>query len=190
MTHDTHKTLVLLLAVLASAVLCAGAATAQELPGERDNATEQNTDLTNQLGDLAVHDYSYDNGEMTVTATWRGSTPTTVTMTEMIELDSAGSTKISFKTIRLVPGSKTEIDIAAEQNRGTAAVQLTTPESLENNDALVLQAGDPGTRAPIPFGTASILIGAAAIAGAGLAFAFTAREHEDGGDAERRERLA
>lgn len=189
MTHDTHKTLVLLAIALASAILCAGAASAQQLPGE-SNETADAADLTNQLGDLAIHDYDYDDGEMTISATWRGSTPTTVTLTEMIELDSAGSTEISFKTVRLLPGDKTEITVAAEQRRGTAAVMLTTPESIDNNNALVLQAGDPAGSSPIPFGTASLLIGAAAVSGAGLAFAFTAREHEDGGDAERRERLA
>lgn len=78
----------------------------------------------------------------------------------------------------------------SERASGTAAVLLTTEQSVQNSNALVLQAGDATARGPVPFRTASILIGAAALGGGGLAFAFTAREHEDDADAERRERVA
>ena len=189
------QTLVLLAAVLAGAVLLAsaivGTATAQELPGQNETNTPQATQAVEQLGDLVIHAYDYDDGEMTIDATWGGASPTSLTATEMVEMDSGGATEISFKQIRLMPDSRTEITMAVdERSSGVAAVLLSTPNSIENSDALLLQAGDAVERGPVPFGTASILVGLAALGGAGGAFAFTAREHEDDAEGERRERIA
>lgn len=186
--------LALLAIVLAGAVLLAGAiagtASAQELPGQT-NETDDATEVAEQLGDLVVHSYEYDDGEMTIEATWNGNVPETLTATEMIEMDSGGATEISFKQLRLMPDRRQEITMqVSERSSGTAAVLLTTEQSVQNSNALVLQAGDATNRGPVPFSTATILIGAAALGGGGLAFAFTAREHEDDADAERRERLA
>lgn len=159
-------------------------------PTNSSEQPEDPTEVTDQLGDLVIHSYSYDGEEMTISASWRGNMSTTVTLTEMIEMDSGGSSKISFKRVRMLPDTRRNIKIQIdERSSGTAAVLLTTPESVENSNALILQEGDAKNRGPIPFSTASMLIGGAAIAGAGLAFAFTARAHENS-EAERRERIA
>lgn len=173
-------------------LLAAGTGAAQELPGDdNETTTPAPTEKTEQLGDLVVHSYEYGDGTMTITATWEGPTPTTLTLTEMIELDSGGATEISFKKVRLLPRETTEIEVALEKrSSGTAAVMLSTPESIEESNALVLQAGDAVDRGPIPFGTASGLIGAAAIGGAGMAFVLTARSYRDDHEGDRRERIA
>ena len=191
-TNRRRQILALLVSLaLAGTVLGAAVpATAQELPGD-ETETPHPTQVTEQLGDLVVHDYSYNGETMTITATWRGDLPTTLTLTEMIEQDSAGATEISFKQVRLVPGEQTEIEIALEErSSGTAAALLTTPESVENANALVLQSGDAVERGPIPFGTATVLVGLAAVGGAGMAFALTARSYRDDDQGERRERIA
>jgi len=190
--HRRRQILALLVSLaLAGTVLSVAVpATAQELPGD-ETETPHPTQVTEQLGDLVIHDYSYNGDTMTITATWRGDLPTTLTLTEMIEQDSAGATEISFKQVRLVPGEQTEIEIALEErSSGTAAALLTTPESVENANALVLQSGDAVERGPIPFGTATVLVGLAAVGGAGMAFALTARSYRDDDQGERRERIA
>ncbi|MCU4716810.1 hypothetical protein [Halapricum hydrolyticum] len=186
-------TVTLLLVFLGLAFLAASAS-AQELPGDgtpTPTPTPEGTDVVEQLGDLVVHSYEYDGDVMTVKATWRGDTPTTLTLVEMLEMDSGGATEISYKQVRLLPDETTTIEIALEErSSGTAAALLSTPESVERGDALVLQSGDVVERGPIPFGTASLLIGLAAIGGAGMAFALTARSYRDDHEGERRERIA
>ncbi|MCW8172799.1 hypothetical protein D8S78_13300 [Natrialba swarupiae] len=101
-----------------------------------------------------IHSYEYDGESetMQIEATWVGSSPTTVTLTEMIELDSEGSTDISFQEQRLSPDESVTIEMGAEQRSGgTAAILVSTPQSVDNGNALVLQAGDAGGSTPIPF---------------------------------------
>jgi|GEM_PF-2705246 len=190
-----HLLLVLLTVLVfgLTIALLAPAASAQELPSDDTETPEPNTtQVTEQLGDLVVHDYSYDGETMTIDVTWRGDLPTTLTLTEMIEQEQGGATEISFKQVRLMPDETTTIEIALEErSSGTAAALLTTPESVEQSNALVLQSGSPASdRGPIPFSTASALIGTAAIGGAGMAFALTARRYRDDHEGERRERVA
>lgn len=194
-SQKVAQTLLLAFMALTLAIgagLIAASASAQELPGQNETVTPSETDVQDQLGDLVVHDYSYDakSATMTIDMTWKGDRPETITLTEMIELDSAGSTTISFKTVRLFPGERHSIQIGAEKSSGTAAVLLTTEQSVQNNDALVLQAGDGVERGPVPFGTASGLIAVAAIGGAGLTFAAVVRSYREDEEGERRERIA
>lgn len=183
--------LAFLIVLLGVGLIAAAPASGQELPSDDTTVTPEGTQVTEQLGKLVVHDYSYDGETMTIEATWRGTGPTTLTLTEMIEQDSAGATQISFKRVRLLPGERTEIEIALEERQsGTAAALLSTPESVERGNALVLQSGDAVERGPIPFGTATVLVGLAAVGGAGMAFALTARSYRDDDQGERRERIA
>jgi archaellum component FlaF (FlaF/FlaG flagellin family) len=179
--------------LLIGAGLIAASASAQQ-QGETTNATgPEGTQVADQLGDLVVHSYSYDEEEqeMTINATWTGSTSTQVTLTEMLTLDSEGSTQISFKQIRLDSGERTEITIGAEKSDGTAAILVTTPQSVENSNALILQSGDGADRGPVPFGLASIAVAGSAVGAAGLSFAFVRRDREGDDEAEdRRERIA
>jgi hypothetical protein len=138
--RERRVVLVLLATV---ALLSAGltGASAQELPGGNETTAPERTAIYDQLGDLVVHSYSYEDGEMTLEVSWRGTTPETVTITEMVALDSGGSQRISFKKIRLLPDERTEITVSARMKDGTAAVLLTTPQSVERSEALLVQHG-------------------------------------------------
>jgi len=152
------------------------------------NESDGSTEIADQLGDLVINDYSYSDGEMQISATWRGEAPTTVTLTEMIELDSGGSTSISFQRVRLLPDDSTEITVSARQRSGgTAAVLVSTPESVRNESALVLQAGSPSDRGPVPFNIAVALIVLASAGGGGAAFgALRSKRDSDDDDWHRR----
>jgi len=134
-----------------------------------------------QLGDLVVHPYDYRNGRMDVTMTWEGRGTTQATLTEMIELDSEGTTAISFQTQRLLPGERTELTIDAEERTGgAAAVLVTTPQGTAMNEALVLQAGEPTETTLIPQRNAILGAALSAAGAAGLTFVFVLRrKHED-----------
>jgi len=144
--------------------------------GTLDDPNEPDEELADQLGDLTVHEYSYSDGQMTIQATWTGATPETVTLTEMIELDSEGSTAISFQQQRLIPGERTEITMAVEErSSGTAAVLLTTPQGTERNEALVLQAGEPTNWPTIGLDSAIAATGLSAAGAAAFTFVFVLR---------------
>lgn len=102
-------------------------------------------EVSDQLGDLVIHDYEYRAGAgvMVIEASWRGETPTTITLTEMVTLDSGGSATVSFKQVRILPDERTTIRVSVGESGGVAAVLLTTPESVEANEALILQEGKP-----------------------------------------------
>jgi outer membrane biosynthesis protein TonB len=124
--------------------------------GSTPEPTPEPEQIEEQLGDLIIHSYDFDTndagdgGVFTIKATWTGRAPEQTTLTEMIELDSAGSTQISFQQQRLRPGEKTTIKMdAAIRSGGTAAIMVTTSESVENGEAIVLQDGDPKERPAI-----------------------------------------
>lgn len=172
----------------ALAVASSGAV-AQEQP---DDPTEQNDstptpaeeltpeeEIEDQLGDLVIHSYDYDGDteRMTIEMSWQGRAPTTATLTEMIELDSGGSTQISFQRQRLRPDERTEVKIGARQRTGgTAAVLLTTPESVDRGEGLVLQDGDPDEYPSIRFANVILGISLSAVGSAGLVFVFVVRK--------------
>ena len=178
--------LVLVFGFGALAVASSGAV-AQEQP---DDPTEQNEttpeeelipeeEIEDQLGDLVIHSYDYDGDteRMTIEMSWQGRAPTTVTLTEMIELDSGGSTQISFQRQRLRPDERTEVAIGARQRTGgTAAIMVTTPESIDAGNALILQDGDPDEYPAINFQNVILAIGLTSVGSAGLAFVFVLRK--------------
>jgi len=169
--------------------LCASPATAQSVNESANESNESDTQQkADQLGPLVINQYSYGDGEMRIAATWTGEAPTTVTLTEMIELDSGGSTSISFQRVRLLPDDSTEITVSARQRSGgTAAVLVSTPESVRNESALVLQAGSPSDRGPVPFNIAVALIVLASAGGGGAAFgALRSKRDSDDDDWHRR----
>jgi hypothetical protein len=157
-------------------LVAAGPATAQAGNDTAENQTAVDEEIQDQLGDLNIHEYSYSDGQFTIEATWKGVGTTRVTMTEMIELDSSGSTDISFERVRLVPGERTEITMAAEERSGgTAAILLTTPQGTQQGDALVLQSGSPTSYPSISFQNVLVAIGLTAIGAAGLVFVLVVR---------------
>lgn len=168
----TLRACVAVVAIVAIAAIVPAAAVADD-PAENDTALEDdpNVEIADQLGDLVVHDYSYDSeaGVLEIEATWTGDRPTTTTATEMVELDSGGSTQISFEQVRLTPDETVELAMDVdERTDGTAAVLVTTSESIDEGDALVIQAGDPSTWGSVPSGwAAALVVIAAGVTGAG-----------------------
>ena len=139
-------------------------------PAEELAAEEQ---IADQLGDLVIHSYDYDDSTetMTIEASWQGRAPTRATFVEMIELDSGGSTEISFQRVRLRPDERTEISVSATtRTGGTAAIMVTTPESISNGNALILQDGDPDEYPAINFSNVLLAIGLTSIGSVGVAF--------------------
>lgn len=106
---------------------------------------DESVEMADQLGDLVIHNYEYraEGGEMVIEASWRGETPTTVTLTEMVTMDSGGSSQVTFKQVRLLPDTRTTIRVSVDESGDVAAVLLTTPESVDANEALILQEGSP-----------------------------------------------
>jgi hypothetical protein len=174
--------LVLLFGFGALAVASTGAI-AQEQPAENETTPEEELtpeeEIEDQLGDLVIHSYDYDGDteRMTIEMSWQGRAPTTVTLTEMIELDSGGSTQISFQRQRLRPNERTEVKIGARQRTGgTAAVLLTTPESVDRGEGLVLQDGDPDEYPSIRFANVVLGMSLTAVASAGIVFVVVVRK--------------
>lgn len=169
----------LVFVLFVSMALVSGVSAQDDTPGNETVADEQ---IAEQLGDLIIHEYDYSDGEadepgeFTIEMTWGGRAPEQVTLTEMIELDSAGSTQISFQQQRLAPDKRTEITMDAEiRSGGTAAVMVTTTQSVEAGDAVVLQDGDPTERPTITFRNVVFAMGlTSALTGAG-AFVFVLR---------------
>jgi len=169
----------ILTAMLVLAGVAVTPAAAQELPGDSNESESETTTLAEQLGNLKIHSYTYDGQQMNITATWAGETGTRVTLTEMVALDSAGSAQISFKRVRLLPDRKTQITVSVEERpSGVAAVLVTTPESVERGDALVLQSGSPSTSQPVPFNIALTFAVLSAGGGAGTVFAYVRRKRD------------
>lgn len=169
-------------------VLCAGVAltfaagaSAQETTPANETATPEE-EIAEQLGDLVIHSYEYTDGAddepgtFTIEMTWAGRAPEQVTLTEMIELDSGGSTQISFQQQRLRPDERTEITMDAEvRSGGTAAIMVTTAQSVENGEAVVLQDGDPRERPAIHFQNVILAVGLSSTLTAAGAFVFVLR---------------
>jgi hypothetical protein len=170
--------MVVLMMIFAGAAIFAASAQAQEQTPQ-NNETAIDEQVQDQLGDLVIHTYDYDGSTetMTIEASWTGRAPTRATFVEMIELDSGGSTKLSFQRIRLTPDQRTEITVSVEKRTGgTAAVLVTTPESIDRGDALVLQDGDPTDYPAIRFQNVLLAIFITSIGSAGMAFVFVLKK--------------
>jgi hypothetical protein len=134
------------IAVMVMASISTAPVSAQSAGNATTTAPEDDpVAVADQLGDLVIHDYEYRDGPgvMVIEATWTDRAPTTLTLTEIVTLDSGGSATISFKQVRLMPDERTEIRIAVDGSDGVAAVLLTTPASVDQDEALILQEGAP-----------------------------------------------
>jgi len=156
-------------------VLSAGAtpAMSQDIGANESDETEE---IYDELGQLTVETVEYSGGQFEITMRWNGDTPEQVSLTELIELDSSGSTGISIQQQRLLPRATTTVTISAEQSSGTAAVILSTESSIQNGNALVIQEGNPTDRDPVPFNLAAIAVGASALIGVGVSIALVVRK--------------
>jgi hypothetical protein len=155
-------------------------------------ADSPDAEIAEQLGDLVIHSYEYEDrddgpGRFTINMTWTGRAPEQVTLTEMLELDSGGSTQISFQQQRLVPGERTEVTMNAEvRSGGTAAILVSTAESVENGEAVVLQDGDPTERPSLKFRSVIMAVGLSSVlTGAGAFIVVLRRKHTENRTKER-----
>lgn len=176
--------------VLCVFALAGLAATAPAQAAQNDTADEpgnETAQIAEELGadhddwSLLIHEYDFNErdtgGEFEIEMTWEGPTPETVTATEMIELDSEGSTQISFHQSRLTPGERTTVTMDAEiRSGGTAAIMITTARSVDAGEAIVLQDGDPTERPAIEMRNVVLaMAGSAGVTGLG-AFVFVLRK--------------
>jgi hypothetical protein len=145
---NTRKVLVLAVVIVAIGTI------AVPVAGANNSTTESPTPTTTesagvekaeQLGDLVVHDYHVDNQTMIIEMTWNGKVPTSATMTEMLPMDNAGTAKISFKTVRLLPDTRTTVEVDVSTSPEVDAVMLSTPESVEQGEALLLREQGSGS---------------------------------------------
>ncbi|WP_143414131.1 hypothetical protein [Halovenus aranensis] len=155
-------------------------------------ADSPDAEIAEQLGDLVIHSYEYVDGDegpgrFTINMTWEGRAPEQVTLTEMLELDSGGSTQISFQQQRLTPGERTEVTMNAEvRSGGTAAILVSTASSVEEGEAVVLQDGDPTERPSIKFRSVIMAIGLSSVlTGAGAFIVVLRRKHTENRTKER-----
>jgi hypothetical protein len=129
---------------------------------------------------LVVRESTYSGGEFTLTLEWTGVATETVTLTEMVELGGSGSQQINMQTQRLVEGNPVEVSIGAEKRGdGVAALLLSTRQSIENGNALVIQSGEPSSREPVPFNMAALFVIGAAGLSLGGALAWFRRLRDD-----------
>ncbi|WP_181687319.1 hypothetical protein [Halorhabdus salina] len=172
-TPRQYRLLTAALVVVVLLVLAGPVTAAPDSPGNStETATPNATQVTDQLGDLVIHDYWYSDGQVVLDVTWRGSTPTTATVSERASLDSSGTATIGFTQVRLLPGDRTEIAVDATKEKGVAAVGLTTPQSVDNGNGKLVQVGSPDTSIfdrPATWATAQVS-GAAGFSGGFIAF--------------------
>ena len=146
--------------------------------GNGDDRADQSetTAIYDELHDLTIRSVDYEDGRFDIVMEWSGRGTEKILLTEMVELDSSGSIDISMQQQRLRPGEPTEISISAEQSSGTAAVLLTTEQSRDHGDALLIQEGEPSSREPVPFNLAAIAVIAAVGLMGGVSIALVVRK--------------
>ena len=114
---------------------------AREAVGQTETETEtpeQNaTQLEEQLGALNIHSVEWVEGDapaVVLTVTWTGETPTTVSTLQMVDPDSS-SVDIGIDQTRIRPDAKMKIRLSLTE---MDPVIVSTPESIDNQNALVL----------------------------------------------------
>ena len=197
MRQNHSVTTTLLVAILGLSLLgllAAGSAGAapQVGPIDEDNDSDEGSgpdlELEDRLGDLLIHSSEFvetDRGPvLELRVTWRGETPTTLGVSQLPETGD----RATISQTRLIPGEETQLRIDVVSSSDPAVAW--TSESLERERAVVLGSTGGTDRGPVPFAWAATLTGLAALGGAGLAFAFTARDRESNAEGQRRDRIA
>jgi len=167
------------LALVLVLVLVSGIAPAAAQTQNQTDSPEQ--EIYDQLGDLIIEQVNYDGSQFQITVRWTGDLTQQVSLTEFVELSGSGSQGINIKDTRVLPGESTELRIGAESSGGTAAVLLSTQESLANGNGLVIQSGSPTTREPVPFDIAGLFVAltAAGTFGVGISILYRRRNKDD-----------
>jgi hypothetical protein len=136
------------------------------------DGSEDSTEIEEQLGELVIHsvEWSESNSSVEIEATWRGDTSTQISSIELIKPDSQ-SEQIGIDQTRVLPGDRTTITVQLSRLDG---VIVSTPESIERGDALLLQpdSGGGGTQVRLLYG---VLLGVG-LGGAGAGYAAVRRQ--------------
>lgn len=128
------------------ALLGLGAATgaAQEQQGPDLNLSDGESqdpgpdlEVSEQLGDLVIHSYTFGSQQLEVTLTWRGEAPTTLGVSQI----GSGSRAL-ISNNRLLPGEQTRISFDSVSESAPAVVW--TDESLPRQRAVVLDPSSGG----------------------------------------------
>jgi hypothetical protein len=140
----------------------AAVATAQETATQTPENSSSETELRDQLGKLQIHEVRWfpESNRMSMTVSWQGSTPTTVSSIQMIDPDSS-SEKLGIDQTRIRPETKTNLTVSLTE---MDPVVVSTPESIERGEATVLSHNpQSGESVRVLFG---VLLGIA-VGGAG-----------------------
>jgi archaellum component FlaF (FlaF/FlaG flagellin family) len=160
----TQKIIIALTLSLALS-LGVGGALAQESNQSEDPGISE-TQIEEQLGDLVIHSVEWDSSNKTVelVVTWRGSLSTSVSTMELLDPESS-SNQIGIDQSRVLPGERTRIRV---QLSSTDGVVISTPESIERQEALLLTPNTGGgTQIRLMWGVLlGVLVG---VGGAGYA---------------------
>lgn len=123
-------------AMIIGIAVLSGTAVAENQSSQQDTPES----IRDSLGKMQLHDYFVEDGDAVIEATWTGEMSTSLTVVEMVDMQSGGSQKISFKRVHFIPGQRQTIRIAVADE--SPSLLLSTPESIENDDALMIQIGD------------------------------------------------
>lgn len=139
---------------------------------DTDTDTEETTEIEEQLGELVIHsvEWSESNSSVEIEATWRGDTSTQISSIELIKPDSQ-SEQIGIDQTRVLPDDRTTITVQLSRLDG---VIVSTPDSIDRGDALLLQpdSGGDGTQVRLLYG---VLLGVG-LGGAGAGYAAVRRQ--------------
>lgn len=170
----THRIVLLgvVLGVSLGLIGLAGTALGQQNETNGGGVEESNTEVEEQLGNLVIHSVEWSDANKSVTfeATWRGALSTEISTIELIDPDSK-SEQIGIDQTRVLPDQRTEITVQLSRLDG---VVVSTPESIEEGDALLLQpdAGGSGNQVRLIYG---VLLGVA-LGGGGAGYAAIRRQ--------------
>lgn len=127
-----------LVATVIVVVTVPGAAVAQE--NETTNRTPTDPEYLERVdSDVVLLDWTFEDGVFSVRLENRGHRPTTVTVSEAMQLEE-GTGQMSIQQETLMPG-ETTITMPVPERDGAAALTLTTPESLRNGTGTYISTG-------------------------------------------------
>jgi len=149
-------------------------------PTQTPTSTSINTSTVEQsVGDLVIHDVHWpdDESAVVVEVTHRGRSPTTLSITEMVD-PSGGSVQVGIDRTRLRPDKPTRVRVSLNKQN---AVLVYTEESLEDQQAAVLDPGDGPLQPPTESDRLALVVGAVSTLGFALLINRRKEELDDRG---------
>jgi hypothetical protein len=138
----------LILSLLFSSLVLAGAAAAQEVPDDpRQNESKESSSRMQVDSNVWVESWRYDEDDQEFVIQFGAERPTTVTVAEMTAAKRGSAGQMSIQQVRVFPGGQTTIEIRAPRpGRGDpAGVSITTSESINKGYGVFLATDDRQT---------------------------------------------